>query len=94
MLSILQHLHPINQVLLATGFTWALTALGAATVFLAREVNQKLLDGMLGFAAGVMIFVVVEELIPESQHGHHTDLATLSTLLGFVVMMVLDVAFG
>jgi ZIP family zinc transporter len=270
LLSILEQLHPITQVLLATGFTWALTALGAATVFMTREVNQKLLDGMLGFAAGVMIaasywsllapalemstgngmpawfpatvgfllggiflgsidkilphlhpdgpveepeglqttwrrsillvlaitlhnfpeglavgvafgavaahlpsatlaaavalavgigiqnfpeglavamplrreglsawrcfwygqasalvepiagvvgaaavilvqpilpyalsfaagamiFVVVEELIPESQHGHHTDLATLSTLLGFVVMMVLDVAFG
>jgi zinc transporter, ZIP family len=55
LLSILEHLHPITQVLLATGFTWALTALGAATVFMTREVNRKLLDGMLGFSAGVMI---------------------------------------
>jgi len=62
---------------------------GAAAVILVRP----LLPYALSFAAGAMIFVVVEELIPESQHGHHTDLATLSTLLGFAVMMVLDVAF-
>jgi len=48
-------LHPVLQTLLATGFTWAMTALGAATVFLTREVSRKLLDGMLGFAAGVML---------------------------------------
>ncbi len=41
-----------------------------------------------------MIFVVVEELIPESQRGGDTDLATLDTLGGFVVMMILDVALG
>jgi ZIP family zinc transporter len=48
----------------------------------------------LAFAAGAMIFVVVEELIPESQLGKHTDIATAGTLLGFTVMMVLDVALG
>ena len=48
----------------------------------------------LAFAAGAMIFVVVEELIPESQRGKHTDIATAGTLLGFTVMMVLDVALG
>lgn len=48
----------------------------------------------LSFAAGAMIFVVVEELIPESQRAGNTDLATLFTLLGFSVMMVLDVALG
>ena len=47
--------HPVVQALLATGFTWFITALGAAMVFLFREVNRKVLDGMLGFAAGVMI---------------------------------------
>ena len=41
-----------------------------------------------------MIFVVVEELIPESQRGHHTDLATSGTITGFIVMMILDVALG
>jgi ZIP family zinc transporter len=49
------HLSPIWQALLATTFTWLVTALGAATVFFFKEVNRKLLDGMLGFAAGVMI---------------------------------------
>lgn len=48
----------------------------------------------LAFAAGAMIFVVVEELIPESQSSGNTDIATLSLMLGFVVMMVLDVALG
>jgi ZIP family zinc transporter len=48
-------LSPILQAFLATCFTWAVTALGASTVFLTREINRKTLDGMLGFAAGVMI---------------------------------------
>lgn len=41
-----------------------------------------------------MIFVVVEELIPDSQSGNNTDLATLSLMLGFVIMMILDVSLG
>lgn len=48
----------------------------------------------LAFAAGAMIYVVVEELIPESQQRGRTDLATAATLVGFVVMMVLDVGLG
>jgi zinc transporter, ZIP family len=48
----------------------------------------------LAFAAGAMIYVVVEELIPESQTGGNTDLATISTMAGFTIMMILDVAFG
>ncbi len=55
---------------------------------------QSLLPYALAFAAGAMIFVVVEELIPESQRAKNTDLATLATLLGFAVMMTLDVALG
>jgi ZIP family zinc transporter len=49
------HLSPVSQALIATTFTWLVTALGAATVFFFKQVNRKLLDGMLGFAAGVMI---------------------------------------
>jgi ZIP family zinc transporter len=64
--------------------------LGAAAVLAARPI----LPYALSFAAGAMIFVVVEELIPESQRGHNTDLATLSTVVGFTVMMILDVALG
>jgi len=48
----------------------------------------------LAFAAGAMIFIVVEEVIPESQSGGHTDLATMGLILGFIVMMILDVALG
>jgi ZIP family zinc transporter len=55
---------------------------------------SAILPYALAFAAGAMIFVVVEELIPESQLGAHADIATLSALSGFTVMMVLDVALG
>lgn len=48
----------------------------------------------LSFAAGAMIFIVVEEVIPESQSGGNTDLATIGLIAGFIVMMVLDVALG
>ena len=50
-----QNLHPISQAFIATSFTWGVTAIGAALVFIFRNVNMKVLDGMLGFAAGVMI---------------------------------------
>lgn len=64
--------------------------IGAGVVILAKP----LLPYALAFAAGAMIFVVVEEVIPESQHNGHTELATAGTILGFLVMMILDVAFG
>jgi ZIP family zinc transporter len=48
----------------------------------------------LAFAAGAMIFVVVEELIPESQNGNETDLSTIGAMCGFATMMFLDVALG
>ncbi|PNU19450.1 ZIP family metal transporter [Geothermobacter hydrogeniphilus] len=64
--------------------------LGAATVVYV----EPLLPFALAFAAGAMIFVVVEEVIPESQQGDNTDIATLGAMLGFTVMMVLDVALG
>ena len=53
-----------------------------------------LLPYALSFAAGAMIFVVVEELIPESQTGNETDFSTIGAMLGFAVMMLLDVALG
>lgn len=64
--------------------------LGAAAVLVARP----LLPYALSFAAGAMIFVVIEELIPESQRTGNTDLSTMGALTGFTVMMVLDVALG
>lgn len=55
---------------------------------------QPLLPYALAFAAGAMIYVVVEELIPEAQLAKNTDLSTITTILGFSVMMILDVALG
>ena len=55
---------------------------------------QALLPWALSFAAGAMIYVVVEELIPEAQSSGRTDLATSATVVGFTIMMVLDVALG
>lgn len=64
--------------------------LGAAAVVVMRP----LLPYALSFAAGAMIFVVVEEVIPESQRGGNTDLATMGAMVGFALMMLLDVALG
>jgi zinc transporter, ZIP family len=61
---------------------------GAAAVMLV----QPLLPYALAFAAGAMVYVVVEEVIPESQHGQNTHIATIGAMLGFAVMMLLDVA--
>jgi ZIP family zinc transporter len=64
--------------------------LGAAFVLVATP----LLPYALSFAAGAMIFVVVEEVVPESQRNGNADLATMGAMLGFALMMLLDVAFG
>jgi ZIP family zinc transporter len=55
---------------------------------------QDILPYALSFAAGAMIYVVVEELIPESQEGRHTDISTIGAMVGFAIMMMLDVALG
>jgi ZIP family zinc transporter len=64
--------------------------IGAAAVLYMRP----LLPFALAFAAGAMIYVVVEELIPEAQQQGHADIATSATIVGFTVMMILDVALG
>jgi ZIP family zinc transporter len=64
--------------------------MGAAAVLLIRP----LLPFALAFAAGAMIYVVVEELIPESQIDKKTDVATFGAMMGFAIMMMLDVALG
>jgi ZIP family zinc transporter len=64
--------------------------IGAAAVISMRQI----LPYALAFAAGAMIFVVIEELIPEAEQGQNTDIATAGAMLGFTVMMILDVALG
>ena len=66
---------------------------GGITILLTSLV-VPVLPYLLSFAAGAMIYVVVEELIPESQIGKHSNLGTLGFALGFVIMMILDVSLG
>ena len=83
----LTDLHPVMQALLATCFTWFMTALGAAVVFLVRELSRKTLDGMLGFAAGVMIAASYWSLLAPAiamveQHGGTPWIPPLIGFLG------------
>ena len=66
---------------------------GIVTILLI-DLLLPVLPYLLGFAAGAMIYVVVEELIPESQSGHHSNIATVGVAMGFALMMILDVALG
>ena len=63
-------------------------------VVLAAGFIQPFMPWMLAFAAGAMMYVVVEELIPEAHLGEHSNLGTLGVMAGFLVMMILDVALG
>jgi len=66
---------------------------GAITILVTSQIVY-VLPYILSFAAGAMIYVVVEELIPESQNGSHSNIGTIGFALGFVLMMILDVALG
>ena len=68
--------------------------IGAVITILLTNAVISILPYLLSFAAGAMIYVVVEELIPESQEGKHSNLSTIGVAIGFVVMMLLDVALG
>ncbi|MBQ5726995.1 MAG: ZIP family metal transporter [Alistipes sp.] len=68
--------------------------LAALLTILLIEWIEPILPFLLAFAAGAMIYVVVEELIPESQEGHHSNIATIGVAIGFALMMLLDVALG
>lgn len=68
--------------------------IGAILTILLTRWIVPVLPYILAFAAGAMIYVVVEELIPESQSGEHTNIGTVGAAIGFVLMMILDVALG
>ncbi len=66
----------------------------AFVTILLTSIMVPVLPFLLAFAAGAMIYVVVEELIPESQRGSHSNIATIGVAVGFAIMMILDVALG
>lgn len=68
-------------------------AAAAVTILLASSI-VPVLPYLLAFAAGAMMYVVVEELIPESAEGEHSNIGTIGFAVGFVIMMILDVALG
>ena len=63
------------------------------TIFLTGAI-EPILPYLLSFAAGAMIYVVVEELIPDAQSGEHSNLGVIGVSIGFVIMMILDIALG
>ena len=68
--------------------------IGAVLTILAAQLIVPALPYLLSFAAGAMLYVVVEELIPEMSQGTHSNIGTVFFALGFTVMMILDVALG
>ena len=68
--------------------------IGAVLTVLAARLIVPALPYLLSFAAGAMLYVVVEELIPEMSQGEHSNIGTVFFAVGFSVMMILDVALG
>ena len=84
-----------HQILVGILLPFLGTCLGAALAFFMRsEMNNSIQRCLTSFAAGAMIYVVVEELIPEMSAGKHSNLGTLAFALGFTLMMTLDIALG
>jgi ZIP family zinc transporter len=96
MINIIENLHPVTQAFIATCFTWLMTALGAGVVFFAKNVNRKFLDGMLGFAAGVMIAASYWSLLaPAIEMSEGKDLPVwfppaAGFLMGAVFLRIVD----
>lgn len=72
----------------------AVEPLGAILVIFLASIMTPILPYLLSFAAGAMIYVVIEELIPEASEGEHSNWSTIGFAIGFVLMMVLDVVLG
>lgn len=86
MISWFLDLNPISQALIATLFTWFLTAIGASFVFLFRSMNKKIFDGMLGFAAGVMLAASYWSLLaPALDLSNQDAIPWLSVAIGFLL---------
>ena len=75
-------------------FSGIVEPIGGALVLLLASAVTGMMPWLLAFAAGAMLYVVVEELVPEASQGPHSNLATIGFALGFALMMVLDVILG
>ena len=75
-------------------FSGVVEPIAALLAILLTTVITTILPFTLAFAAGVMIYVVVEELIPEANEGPHSNLATIGLAFGFIIMMILDISLG
>ncbi|MEE1091838.1 MAG: ZIP family metal transporter, partial [Prevotella sp.] len=76
------------------GLSGIVEPIGAIAIILLASVLSPILPYMLAFAAGAMIYVVIEELIPEASTGPHSNISTIGFAIGFTLMMVLDVVLG
>ncbi|MBP5315390.1 MAG: ZIP family metal transporter, partial [Muribaculaceae bacterium] len=76
------------------GLSGAVEPIGGLVVVLLSSIILPVLPYMLSFAAGAMLYVVVEELIPEASAGRHSNLSTIGFAVGFALMMILDVLLG
>ena len=83
-----------GRAFLGGGLSGVVEPIGAVLTILAAQLVIPALPYLLSFAAGAMLYVVVEELIPEMSQGRHSNLGTVFFAVGFSVMMVLDVALG
>jgi len=68
--------------------------IGAILTIILTSLITPVLPYILSFAAGAMIYVVIEELIPEAQSGIHSNIGTIGAAIGFTLMMILDIALG
>ena len=85
---------PLKSAGLSRGRAFLYGAASGVVEPLGAVLTVPLLPYFLGFAAGAMLYVVVEELIPEMSEGEHSNIGTIAFALGFTLMMMLDVALG
>ena len=83
-----------NGIFYERYFSGIVEPIGALITILLTNMVVPILPYLLSFAAGAMLYVVVEELIPESQEGEHSNIGTIGVAIGFALMMLLDVALG
>lgn len=83
-----------HKAFLAGTLSGIVEPIGALLMIFLASYTTLILPFLLAFAAGAMIYVVVEELIPDAQGGEHSNLSVIGVALGFILMMILDVALG